>query len=70
MPPAEEFARKYFSRIQLLIHPMWWVYGEEKTTYGVWNKVVESNFMQAQQQFLATEGAYGEARKIVIENEK
>jgi hypothetical protein len=66
MHPTEEFARKHFSRIQLLIHPMWWVYGEEKTTYAVWDKAVESNFVQAQKQFMATEGAYGGARKIII----
>ena len=51
--------------IQLLIHPMWWIY-ENKSTYSVWNSTIISNFENMQKQFLETEGAYGMPRRFKI----
>jgi hypothetical protein len=52
-------------KIQLLIHPMWWIY-DQKSTFDVWNKVIESNFIDSQKQLLETERAYGTKRSINI----
>lgn len=49
--------------IQVLVHPMWWVYSD-KTTEQVWNRVIESSFRIAQKHFLQTERAYGKERSI------
>lgn len=49
--------------IQLLIHPMWWVYNEP-TTQAVWDKAILSNLQQTQQQLLRTERAYGPRREF------
>lgn len=53
--------------IQLLIHPMWWVY-EDPNTEAVWNEVFKSNFEQTQAQLLLTERAFGPKRKLEIES--
>ena len=45
-------------KLQLLVHPMWWV-SDAATTEQVWDEAVRSNFEVMQQQFLATERAYG-----------
>lgn len=49
--------------LQLLIHPMWWVY-DDTTTAAVWDQVIKRNFQLQQEQLLATERAYGGARLI------
>lgn len=51
------------SKIQLLTHPMWWVYDEENTA-RVWNRVFDANFRTAQQQCMETERAFGHERVI------
>ena len=51
--------------IQLLIHPMWWVY-DSLSTEDVWDKVIESNFNKSQSQLLETELKYGVKRRIKI----
>jgi hypothetical protein len=53
------------SSIQLLIHPIWWVYDEDSTE-KVWDKAIVSNFTTAQLQLLATEQAYGAERKLGV----
>lgn len=52
-------------KIQLLIHPMWWVCDAEEPE-EVWNSAVLSNFEAMQEQFLATEAAYGPARTLSL----
>lgn len=52
-------------KIQVLVHPMWWV-SEGEGTYDVWDDAIESNFYSMQQQFLETEGAYGPPRRITL----
>jgi hypothetical protein len=51
--------------LQLLLHPMWWVYND-LGTFDVWDRVIENNFELSQTQFLSTEGAYGPRRKITV----
>jgi hypothetical protein len=57
----------YPQNIQLLIHPMWWVY-DDFTTQEVWNRALLRNFENMQQQLIATEGAYGSERGLTITN--
>lgn len=52
-------------KLQLLIHPMWWVCAA-KGTEAVWDEAVMSNFDVMQRQFLDTEGAYGSARTFTV----
>jgi hypothetical protein len=54
---------KTWNGVQLLIHPMWWVY-KESTTDKVWNRVIQENLLAAQEQLLATERAYGSRRSF------
>ena len=67
--PFVVFSRQLHSSVHLLIHPMWWVYGncENRNTNSIWNRAIQSNFAQAQQQLLETERAYGPPRKMTIE---
>ena len=51
--------------VQLLIHPMWWIY-DEATTDLVWDRVIEENLIATQEQLLATEKAFGNRRKFKI----
>lgn len=51
--------------IQLLIHPMWWVY-EQKAVTDVWNIVMENTLQYAMPQLLETERAFGVKRKISV----
>lgn len=51
------------ANLQVLTHPMWWIY-EAQTTAEVWDQVIVNNFDRCQQQFLATERAYGSERVI------
>jgi hypothetical protein len=51
--------------LQLLVHPMWWVYDEDSTR-KVWDMALTNNFNKAQKQFLETERAYGPKREIII----
>lgn len=55
--------------LQLLVHPMWWVY-EEESTEKVWDMAIINNFMLAQKQFLETERAYGPQREFIIKEIK
>jgi len=64
----DALAVHYPKNIQLLIHPMWWVY-EETSTEDVWDSVLLSNLHQAQNQMLATERAYGARRTFAISRE-
>ena len=58
-------SRNYPQNIQLLIHPMWWVYDNLKTE-EVWNNAIFSNLEQMQTQLLNNEGAYGKCRVFSI----
>jgi hypothetical protein len=49
--------------IQLLIHPVWWVY-EDASTEAVWDRAIHANFQIMQRQLTATERAYGYERVL------
>jgi len=51
--------------VQMLIHPMWWVY-TDITTSAVWDKIIINNYNQSQAQIIETELAFGPSRKITI----
>lgn len=57
----------YPRNIQLLIHPMWWVYNDTKTE-DVWNRVLIQNFENMQKQIIETERAFGKKRLLNIES--
>ena len=73
--PAEEnsalqvdlyaLAKSYPQNLQLLVHPMWWVYDAEITEL-VWERALLSNFEQMQEQLCETERAYGKKRTLSI----
>lgn len=51
--------------LQLLIHPLWWVY-DDPSTEAVWDRAILSNLQSMQQQLLETERAYGIARRFDV----
>jgi len=50
-----------FTHIQMLVHPIWWMY-DDLMIEDVWDHAVADNFYIMQHQFLDTEGAYGDRR--------
>lgn len=52
-------------KIHLLLHPVWWMCEHEKVE-DCWDEVIRQNFGRTQQQLLATERAYGDARDIQL----
>jgi hypothetical protein len=52
--------------LQLLIHPIWWVY-DDPTTEAAWDRAIHSNLKVMQRQLLDTERAYGYERRFAIE---
>ena len=63
----EKSISNYFPQnIQLLIHPIWWIF-EENSTELCWNQALLNNFEELQQQLIDTERAYGLKRKLSLE---
>jgi len=63
----EKSISSYFPQnIQLLIHPIWWIF-EESSTEFCWNQALLSNFEELQQQLIDTEKAYGLKRNLSLE---
>lgn len=59
------FDSQRFNKIQVLVHPIWWIYND-KMIEDAWDNAVMDNFYIMQQQFLDTEGAYGRRREFTI----
>lgn len=59
------FEAEKYDQIQMLIHPIWWMC-ELPNIIDVWNEAIATNFDGMQEQFLATERAYGPKRKFTI----
>lgn len=57
------------NNVQLLIHPMWWVYDNE-TTEEVWDSVVFCNIKNTLRQLTETERAYGPQCDIFVSPRK
>jgi len=53
-------------RVQLLVHPMWWVADEAGTTEDAWDRALLANLERSQAQLLATERAFGSPRTFTI----
>jgi len=60
------FSERMYPRIQLLIHPMWWMTDADEPGSVIWEKVLTASFLRAQEQLLQTERAYGGRREFVI----
>ncbi len=65
---SDAIASSWPYSMQILVHPMWWVY-EQKTTNLVWDSVIENNFRIMEQQLLATERAFGIKRNFSIQED-
>lgn len=59
------FDCQQYQRIQILVHPIWWIC-EEPVIEDAWDHAVTDNFYIMQQQFLDTEAAYGTARSFTV----
>jgi hypothetical protein len=56
-------------RVQILIHPIWWVADEANvSTEAAWDRALVNAFERAQEQLIETEHAYGARRAIGIEH--
>jgi hypothetical protein len=52
-------------RLQLLIHPIWWANDEPSaSTEDLWDRALLANMERSQRQLVATERAYGSARRL------
>jgi hypothetical protein len=58
-----------YKKIQILIHPIWWMC-EDEIIEDAWDHAVRDNLYIMQEQFLATEAAYGAKRDYVIHRQE
>lgn len=63
------FEEDRYSKVQILIHPIWWMYSDP-IIEDAWDKAIVDNFTIMQQQFLDTEAAYGPERLYNISFKK
>jgi hypothetical protein len=61
--PISIITSSMFEKIQLLIHPMWWMI-KGKSTKEKFANTIKLNFEIEQKQILSTERSYGEGKKI------
>jgi hypothetical protein len=55
-------------RIQLLVHPLWWVSESGgETTESLWERAILANLLRSEEQLVTSERAYGRARRFRIE---
>ncbi|WP_299455597.1 hypothetical protein [uncultured Microscilla sp.] len=64
--PLNIFKEKTYSKLHLLIHPMWWFTPQDLSTEIIWDNSIRRNLQNAQLQILNTERAYGQARDFII----
>lgn len=64
--PYHIFKEVIYPRIQLLIHPMWWMSEKNLQTPQIWNKIILSNLENMQKELLLTEKAFGNKRKFLV----
>jgi peptidoglycan/xylan/chitin deacetylase (PgdA/CDA1 family) len=55
-------------KLQLLVHPMWWVGSQEERPEELWERAILANWERTQRQLLV-ERAYGPPRRLVLEPE-
>ena len=56
----------YPKNIQLLIHPLWWVFNQA-TPQDTWTKTLIEIFEESQKQLVETERAFGQKRNVFLE---
>ncbi|MBS1635478.1 MAG: hypothetical protein JST26_06105 [Bacteroidetes bacterium] len=66
LPAWDLFKSATENRIQLLIHPMWWVGDGSQNTEVLWDKALLDNFNRTIDQVFETEGAFGHRRTVSI----
>ena len=59
------FAQYFPESLQVLVHPMWWVYSNPDYV-EVWNQAIADNFASEQRTLLGTERMYGPERKLDV----
>jgi hypothetical protein len=62
--PDELFEREIYTKIQMLIHPMWWVGNGSQNTEELWNKAIFENHIRSLKQIIKTERAFGPERYL------
>lgn len=62
--PWDIFSKSLYNRVQLLIHPMWWVGKGNENTFELWNKALLDNSRRSFEQIIKTERAFGEERYL------
>jgi hypothetical protein len=55
-----------YEKIQILVHPMWWIMDDFVSTEKSWDNSIMNNFYREEKQLLLTERAYGEKRCLTI----
>lgn len=60
--PWEVFDEQLYDKVQLLIHPMWWVGIGNENTFELWNKALLDNSKRSFDQIIKTERAFGAPR--------
>ncbi len=60
--PWELFSKATHPKVQLLIHPMWWVGKGNENTQELWNKALIDNSKRSLDQIVKTERAFGPER--------
>lgn len=64
--PIDVIKSEKYLKIQLLIHPIWWV-ANGKNTEEKWMNSIKQNFELEQKQILLTERAYGNKKNMILE---
>jgi hypothetical protein len=64
--PFDVFRNSIYEKVQLLIHPMWWVFNKNYTTRAIWKKILIRSFHQKQAQLTETERAYGDSFNLSL----
>jgi hypothetical protein len=64
--PFEIFTESIHHKVQLLIHPMWWVGNGGENTETLWDKAILDNIKRSLSQITRTERAFGSERTIEV----
>jgi hypothetical protein len=64
--PFEVFSTGRYNNVHLLLHPLWWAYGNVLSPEVVWDTVITNNFELSQRQLLQTEVVYGNPRTMSL----
>lgn len=62
--PWTFFSNPSSAKLQLLIHPMWWVGNGKQNTEELWDKAILANSMRSFDQIIQTERAFGAPRRL------